>query len=65
MSFRLPLAKLSAALVLVAAPAVGVAAVVGAGTCLHSDSRPASVSDGTAPSQTPSPATSTDTTGWD
>jgi hypothetical protein len=65
MSLRLPFAKLTAALVLVAAPAVGVATVVGVGACMHSDSRPASVSDGTAPSQTPSPSPSTDTTGWD
>ncbi|WP_103533405.1 hypothetical protein [Streptomyces sp. SM11] len=69
MPLRLPLTKFAAVLALVAAPAVGVATVVGAGAGALTDTTIASVADGTASSQpqgsTPSPSSAKDTTGWD
>ncbi|MFZ3494412.1 hypothetical protein ACODT5_14520 [Streptomyces sp. 5.8] len=75
MSIRLPLAKFTAVLALVAVPAVGVAAAVTAGSQGPSGSRTtiSSVADGpvagdqqgAAATPTPSPSQSKDTTGWD
>lgn len=75
MSIRLPLAKFTAVLALVAVPAVGVAAAVtadaqgapGSRTTISSvaDGPAAGEPQGAAPTPTPSPSQSKDTTGWD